>query len=174
MTKKSILLGLSAIGSLVLADAAAAQVLGGGVTGQIGATGQITAPAPTLPVDRAAGAARSAADRAAAAARRTGRQATATAGQTVDTARDAAATGADASATAATRSQATFPPGTVVRDSAGVEIGTVMSTDPSTSSAGRVAIKTSTGFITVPASSLSMQGDVAISARASADVGKPQ
>ena len=39
---------------------------------------------------------------------------------------------------------------------------------------GRVAIRTSSGFITVPASSLSLQGDVAVSAQTSAEIGKPQ
>ena len=173
MTKKSILLGLGAIGALVLADAAGAQVLGGGVGGRVGAGAQVTVPTPAGPVDRATAAAGRATDRAAAAAKKAEAQAATTTRRTVDTARDAAATGADASAAATTRGQVSFPAGTVVRDSAGVQIGTVMAPDPSISSAGRVTIKTSTGFITVPASSLSTQGDVAISAQASADVGKP-
>ena len=150
MTKKSILLGLGAIGALVLADAAGAQVLGGGVGGRVGAGAQVTVPTPAVPVDRATAAAGRATDRAAAAAKK-----------------------AEAQAATTTRGQVSFPAGTVVRDSAGVQIGTVMAPDPSISSAGRVTIKTSTGFITVPASSLSTQGDVAISAQASADVGKP-
>ena len=38
-----------------------------------------------------------------------------------------------------------------------------MAPDPSITSAGRVTIKTSTGFMTVPAASLRLEGGVAIS-----------
>ena len=76
--------------------------------------------------------------------------------------------GADASATTPGRSD--FPAGTVVRDAAGVQIGTIMDPDPAMSSAGRVTIKTSTGFITVPRGSLTLQGDVAISKQPEADL----
>ncbi|MBI5940263.1 MAG: hypothetical protein HY859_07545 [Caulobacterales bacterium] len=149
MTRKSILLGLGAIGALVLAGNAGAQIVGGaggtvggavgGVTGQGSAAGQVAAPMPATPAVPATPAIPS-----------------------------AASAGADASATARGRSD--FPAGMVVRDSAGVQIGTVMDPDPSMTASGRVTIKTGTGFITVPRGSLTIQGDVAVSKQTEADL----
>lgn len=157
MNRKTILLGLSAIGAIVLAGGAEAQVV-------TGVAGQVTATPPALPATPA-----TPATPALPATRGVPATPAMPATPATPSARAATTAGADASATART----SFPVGTVVRDSAGVQIGTVMAADPSMASAGRVSIKTSTGFITVPAGSLTMQGDVAISARAAADVGKP-
>lgn len=178
MSRKSILLGLSAIGAIVLAGNASAQIVGGaggavggtlgGVTGQAGAAGQVTAPIPDVPVDRATSAVRRTTDATTDAAKRAKAKATEAAGAATDTARGAASAGADASAT--TAGGASFPAGTIVRDSAGVQIGAVMDPDPSISSSGRVAIKTGSGFITVPASSLSMKGGVAVSSQSGAEI----
>ncbi|HRD29909.1 MAG TPA: hypothetical protein PLO65_16550, partial [Caulobacter sp.] len=55
-------------------------------------------------------------------------------------------------------------------DSAGVQIGTVMDPDPTMHANGRVTIKTSTGFITVPRGSLTLEGGVAVSRQTEADL----
>lgn len=167
MTRKSILLGLGAIGALVLGGAADAQIVGGvggtvgggvhgplgGVTGQAGAAGRIDAPLPATPAIPAAPAVP---------------PTRAPAIPATPAVPNAASAGADASATASGRSG--FVAGMVVRDSAGVQIGVVMDPDPSMSASGRVTIKTSTGFITVPRASLTIQGDVAVSNQTEADL----
>lgn len=137
MTYKSILLGLSAIGAAVLAGPAIAQAPAVPAVPAVPGT-----PAtPTGPAVRAA---------------------PAVPATPAAPAPNAAAASADASANTA----AAIPAGTVVRDSSGAELGVVMAPDPSITSAGRVTIKTGTGFITLPASSLRLEGDVAISTAA--------
>lgn len=137
MTYKSILLGLSAIGAAVLAGPAIAQAPAVPAVPAVPGT-----PAtPTGPAVRAAPAV------------------PATPAAPAAPAPNAAAASADASANTA----AAIPAGTVVRDSSGAELGVVMAPDPSITSAGRVTIKTGTGFITLPANSLRLEGDVAIS-----------
>lgn len=133
MTYKVAILGLSAIGAIVLAGPAIAQVAG--------VTGKIVAPVPAIPATPAVPATPSA---------------------TATPAPGAATIGADASAT----TTATIPAGTVVRSSTGAELGVVMAPDPSITSAGRVTLKTSTGLMTVPLSSLRMEGGMAISTQA--------
>lgn len=150
MTRKSILLGLGAVGALALAGNAGAQIVGGavgGVTGQGSAAGQVAAPmsaTPAVPATRTP------------------------AIPATPAVPSAASAGADASASASSRSD--FPSGMVVRDSAGVQIGTVMAPDPSVDMAGRVRIKTGAGFITVPRGSLMVQGDVAVSKQSAAEL----
>lgn len=163
MTRTSILLGLGAIGALVLTGAAGAQIVGGaggtvggavgGVTGQGSAAGQVAAPMPATPAVPAT---------PAAPATRT------PAIPATPAVPSAASAGADASAT--THGRSDFPAGMVVRDSAGVRIGTVMTPDPSMSASGRVTIKTGAGFITVPRGSLTIQGDAAVSKQTEADL----
>ena len=130
MTYKTVLFGIAAIGAVVLAGPALAQV--------VGAAGKVVAPVPAIPVTPA------------------------TPPVPATPAPSAATTGADASAT----TTASIPAGTVVCSSTGAELGVVMAPDPAITSAGRVTLKTSTGLMTVPLSSLRMEGDVAISTQA--------
>lgn len=81
----------------------------------------------------------------------------------------APSTGTDVSGTA--NAAASFAIGTVVKDSTGAQIGTVMDPKEGMATEGRVAIKTSSGFLTVPAASLRMDGDVAVSSQTAADIG---
>ncbi len=159
MTSKTILLGLSAIGALVLAGSANAQIVGGaggtvggavgGVAGRADVAGQARGATPAIPATPAVPGVRAPATPA------------------VPSARAAGSAGADASGQVG---RSDFAAGTVVRDSAGVQIGTIMDPDPSARADGRVTIKTSTGFITVPRGSLTLQGDVAVSKDSAAEL----
>jgi len=141
MPHKTALLGLSAIGALVIAGSAHAQTAG--------LAGKAVATPPAMPATPATPALPATPPRAVAPA--------------------ATTSGADVSATA--NAAAGFPIGTVVRDSAGVQIGTVMDPTEGMATEGRVAIRTGSGFITVPAASLRLDGGVAISNQTAADVG---
>lgn len=152
MTRKTILFGLSAIGALVLAGSANAQGVGAAVKATPAVPATPATPAmPDGPGERATPAVPAI-----------------PATPAVPAAPSASGTGADVSATARGRSD--FPAGTVVRDSAGVEIGTVMDPDPAMSASGRVTVKTSTGFITVPRGSLTLDGGVAVSKQGEAEL----
>lgn len=139
MTYKSVLLGLSAIGAIVLAGSAQAQT--------VDLAGGVVAPTPSVPAMPAVPPERIA----------------------PVTAPSAVATATDASGTA--NAAASFSIGTVVRDSTGAQIGTVMDPKDGMATEGRVAIKTGTGFVTVPAASLRLDGGVAISNQTAADIG---
>lgn len=145
MTYKNVLLGLSAIGAVVVAGSVQAQT--------VGVTGVVVAPTPAVPAMPAVP------PKAAMPAERV---APATPPAT-------AATGTDVSGTA--NAAASFAIGTVVRDSTGAQIGTVMDPKEGMATDGRVAIKTGTGFVTVPAASLRLDGGVAISNQTAADIG---
>ena len=119
-----------------------AVVLAGPALAQgVGAAGKVVAPVPAIPVTPAI---------------------PATPPVPATPVPSAATTGADASAT----TTASIPAGTVVRSSTGAELGVVMAPDPAITSAGRVTLKTSTGLMTVPLSSLRMEGDAVISTQA--------
>ncbi|MFZ5669415.1 MAG: hypothetical protein ACOY4K_07960 [Pseudomonadota bacterium] len=155
MSTKPLLLG--AAGALVMSGAALAQIAGG-VGGAV--SGQVTAPTPAVPAVPATPAVPSVRAPATPAVPAT---------PATPSARAAATAGADVSAR--TEGRAMFPAGTVVRDSAGVQIGVIMEPeDDMVRASGRVTIRTSTGFITVPRGALTMDGEVAVSKKTEAEL----
>lgn len=142
MPYKTVLSGLGAIGALVIAGTAQAQTV------DLAGKAAVTPPAaPAMPATPALPA------------------------TPPKAAMPPAATTAGADVSATANAAASFPIGTVVRDSAGVQIGTVMDPKEGMATEGRVAIRTGSGFITVPAASLRLDGGVAVSSQTAADVG---